>query len=129
MWCYSVNKPYEEPFDVLAFYLGDQYVDIVGQDIYSDAIEDVFYKELLSTGKPFASTEYGPKMNNGRGDFSDGDWDYMNLIRKIKEQYPKTIYWLSWHDWKNNRCSLTGNKNADKVLEDPWVITRSEINW
>ena len=42
LWCYSVNKPYEEPFDVLAFYPGDELVDIVGQDVYSDVIEDVY---------------------------------------------------------------------------------------
>jgi len=118
LWVYSASNRRDPPPDYC--YPGDSYVDIVGQDIYSDSAEVSGYENLLALGKPFCLSEFGKTIKN-----KDRPFDYLVLIEKIKHKYPDTIYWLSW----DGPYSIARNLNAEALLNDPWVITRDELDW
>lgn len=64
IWVYAPNSSQNGTgSDVIVYYPGDQYVDIVGLDAYTDDVSPnkiIGYDQLVQTGKPFAFTEYGP---------------------------------------------------------------------
>lgn len=75
-------------------YPGEDYVDIVGVDIYDDnaVIRGQAYQKLTALGKPFAFTEFGPLTR-------DGSYDNRRVLQKISADYPLTAYVLHWHSW------------------------------
>ncbi|RPI01525.1 MAG: T9SS C-terminal target domain-containing protein [Calditrichaeota bacterium] len=131
LWVFSTTSKrdasWTRPVDY--YYPGSEYVDMVGVDIYSNIISITDYKVFQDLGKPIALTEFGP------GDASSGGGDYDNTktIKAIRAKYPAITYWLQWHDWDSNGTrvhkSIVYNKNAAQLLNDPWVITRDEVDW
>jgi len=105
-------------------YPGDEYVDMVGVDVYADSplIRGSGYEKLVATGKPFALAEFGPQTK-------DGSYDNRETINGIKARYPKTVYFLYWQNWNNYKVAIVDNRNASGLLNDPWVITRDELDW
>jgi beta-mannanase len=127
IWVYStVSKGRSKSVKpVNFFYPGDKYVDIVGTNVYeSENFIIADYSEYKAFNKPLALTECGPHHNK-----MDGTFDNMKIIKAIKKKYPEIIYWTSWHDWPDHKVSMYSNLNVQELLEDPWVITRSEIDW
>lgn len=134
LWVYSVSgyastDTTRRPVDF--YYPGSDFVDIVGQDIYEAAMTDLAYEELLTLGKPFALTEFGPGIQ--AGPLTDGSYDYLSMLDLVMRRYPETIYWLSWSDWDegNQRVniSIRHNRNARPLMNHQCVITRDEIDW
>lgn len=124
LWVYATaNRDLYTPADFL--YPGGGYVDIVGIDRYADSLEfqGEGYSKLLATGKPFALTETGPHPTR------DGSWDNTNLINRIRDVYPKIAYFYYWESWTDNKVAIVDNQNASALLNDPWVITRDELDW
>ena len=127
IWVYStINKGNSEsirPIDF--FYPGDQYVDIVGTNVYStDNFEVTDYKLYQQLKKPLAITECGPHH-----DRMDGTFDNTKVIEAIKTKHPDIIYWTTWHDWPEHKVAIVSNRKARELLQHPWVITRDEIDW
>jgi mannan endo-1,4-beta-mannosidase len=129
LWVYAAaNHDHRENCPVGATYPGNDYVDIVGVDVYSNdgAIRGKGYEKMIATGKPFAFTECGPSTRNG-------SWDNRRLIESIRRNYPKTAYFYFWSSWgrpdKRKHVAIVDNSNAREFLEDPWVITREEIDF
>ncbi len=129
IWVFSVSNVGEwggpSPKSV---YPGADYVDIVGLSLYSNEVEihPRDYEELSSLGKPFAFTEFGP----GHKDNKTGEgFDNMDLIRAVRWKYPKTIYANYWHSWHGANMSIIDNGNADRLMNDPWSVDRSELSW
>ncbi len=121
IWVYSASQRQRPPADF--YYPGDDYVDIVGEDSYSATVELNGYERLTTLGKPYALTEFGPRQA------ADGSYNYTTLIHAIREKYPLVTYWLSWNNTPDKIYSLVGNQNADELLNDPWVLTREELDW
>ncbi len=126
IWVYAAadSEPYGAPTDFC--YPGDEYVDMVGLSFYMDdkmTIQGQGYSRLSALGKPFAFTEFG------LGQPCHGLWDNMRLLQVIREKYPETIYALYWPSWTGNLTSIVENKNADKLLNDPMVLNRGELDW
>ncbi|MEM7531857.1 MAG: glycosyl hydrolase [Chloroflexota bacterium] len=127
LWVYAttghVHSSWTRPVDF--YYPGDAYVDIVGQDVYNDALDGVNYEELLALGKPFALTEFGPL------DARDGSYDMLTMLNQVLARYPRTIYWLSWHDWVENgaqqHISIIRNQNANTLMNHECVTTLDEM--
>jgi mannan endo-1,4-beta-mannosidase len=115
--------------DELYYYPGDNYVDIVAVDIYRDTLDLVNYASLVATGKPLAIAEFGPHDSSP----IQGSYDYTILINQIKNKYPEFRYWMSWNHFTapggNRYYSLSRQANTDLLLNDPWVVTRDEINY
>jgi mannan endo-1,4-beta-mannosidase len=105
-----------------SYYPGQQYVDIVGADIYgAPTVPQISgYGSLTTYNKPFAITEYGPcDVNAG----CTSPVDVSPLIGSIKTNMPKTTYWMNWaQTW-----SLYYNTGTSTLFADPWVVTRDDI--
>jgi mannan endo-1,4-beta-mannosidase len=122
LWVYA---PDDGPGNVTAYYPGDSHVDIVGLDNYnynSATLDLTYYAAMTALGKPFGLTEFSPK---GPGDTPD-QGDYTVLVEGgLKERYPLITFFQCW----NREWGMAYNLNADVVLDDPWVITRDELDW
>jgi len=106
-------------------YPGDPYVDIVGINVYeSEGFHICDYDALKAIGKPIALTECGPDHNK-----MDGSFDNTLMLKAVKDHAQDILYWTTWHDWPDHYVSMTSNLNAKELLEDPWVITRDEVDW
>ena len=117
LWGYSPNKGTSRPGT--HYYTGDAYCDIVGIDHYGNEISLVAYDDLVATGKPICLSEIGPK----RG--TNGAFDYAQVIRAIKERYPRIVLFQSWSlEW-----AMVRNRNAETLLRDPWVVNRDDLDW
>lgn len=119
LWVYAPADYDDAWHGVMRVYPGDDYVDIVGIDLYNDAvdIQNQGYEKLIATGKPFALTEFGPGT-------LDGSFDNSDTIAAIKSKYPETAYVLYWHSWNWNglqHASIRDNANPSGLLDDPWV--------
>lgn len=127
LWVYSVaNTGGEEhgciPADIA--YPGDDYVDIVGLSVYGNDVQvrGLAYDQLNALGKPFAFGEFGPEG-------FDRSWDNLRLVEAIRNRYPATIYALYWGSWGSNLMTVVENKNADRLLNDPLILNRGELDW
>lgn len=127
LWVYSTvssgGSKVIRPVDF--FYPGDDYVDIVGTNVYkSEDFRIGDYAQYKEFDKPLALTECGPHHNKMNGTF-----DNTKVIKAIRKKYPKIIYWTTWHDWPNHKVSMNSNQKAQELLADPWVINRQHIAW
>jgi mannan endo-1,4-beta-mannosidase len=133
LWVYSPNATYGATNTsswnrtVDWAYPGSAYVDIVAGTSYTDnlAIDD--YRTYLSFGKPLGIAEYGPRTDGPVA--KTGSLDTTQIIARIKKDYPRIAYWVSWHQYPGEVWSIIGNKNADKLMQDPAVITRDDFRW
>jgi mannan endo-1,4-beta-mannosidase len=124
LWVYSpFNVTWDDaPAD--RYYAGDEYVDIVGMDWYSDKLGDQTearrtYDRLTALGKPFAFAEAGPDALNSPG---DGSFDNLRYLT-AKQNYPKASYFLAWQDWSGVTIAIVGNRNARQLMNSPNAIT------
>jgi mannan endo-1,4-beta-mannosidase len=127
IWVYSIavhcGADYSKSPDF--HYPGDDYVDIVGINVYeSEGYHICDIDALKALGKPLALTECGPHHSK-----MDGTFDNTLMLKAIKDHAQDIIYWTTWHDWPDHYVSMVSNRKAKELLEDPWVITRDEIDW
>ncbi|MGH2663992.1 MAG: glycosyl hydrolase [Actinomycetota bacterium] len=125
LWVYS---PSASQGNTLLRYPGPQYVDIVGLDVYSKLERDCTtftgYSELITLGKPFAFTEFGPGVG-GEENVEPYDWE--DLMGCIRSAHPETIYFMVWRG--NFGLDSDLHRGVDALLEDPWIVNRSEVAW
>lgn len=105
LWVYAPNAKLDEHTrPVTACYPGSDVVDILGYDIYTDAVgSEVWdangsYRDLVALGKPFAITEVGPGKHQ-RGAFDN--------------QIAIAMY---WHGWTERH--LPGDRYVPMALPD-----------
>ncbi len=126
LWVYSPNEHYDpkwtKPVDY--HYPGDNYVDIVAPTSYKENLSIPDYETLRKLGKPMGIAEYGkpPKM-------ADGTVDNREYIDKIRSDYPEMKYFVVWHNWTGVKMAITSNKYAKELMNDPWIVTRDEVNY
>lgn len=127
IWVYSVSVHCGQEYarEPSFYYPGDDWVDIVGTNVYeSEGYSICDYEAIKALGKPVALTECGPDHAK-----MDGTFDNTLMIEAIKSHAKDIVYWTTWHDWPDHYVSMVSNRKAKELLEDPWVITRDEINW
>lgn len=125
LWVYSASDGWDsvsyidDPFNM---YPGDDYVDIFGLEKYSGSTTDLtitgYDYVVQNSDKPLGLAEFGPSLGIS-------DYDYSILIDAIKTKYPEYIYFLAW----SGSWAMDTHRNADILLNDPWVINRDEIDW
>lgn len=107
--------------DIRAAYPGDNYVDIVGTDIYAEPFSDQsryfnLVNSLVDGKKMVALTETG------------------NLLDPTAEFKNHTLwlYFMSWYEWSDSGAALGSewNKNGEwgKVLSNPYVLNRGDFS-
>lgn len=129
LWAWSPNFAYDQwKADLMEYYPGDAYVDIVGMDKYralNEADLDLngwgTYDKLVATGKPVALLEFGPSPASAYP--NRPDWDYTQLIHTIRERYPRIVLFQAW-EW---HWQIPENPGADGLMNDPWIVDREEL--
>lgn len=118
LWVYSPNHGK----NTAAYYAGDNYVDLVGLDAYTDFVDKQHihgYDEVAELPKPFGFTEYGPHGSEK----PPGDYDYRRFIAGVEKDFPKTCFFMCWN-WK---WSLAMNNNTKELLDNPAIANRENI--
>ncbi|MBN1440682.1 MAG: hypothetical protein JW929_14850 [Anaerolineales bacterium] len=126
LWVYS---PSAEIPDIRS-YPGDEYVDIVAPTAYDDKLTVKHYAlfaEIGSPLKPFGLGEYGAKLDGPLA--AAGTLDMMELIRRIRKDYPRAAYWVSWHSYPDSHWSIISNLNFTALMNNPDVITMETMSW
>jgi mannan endo-1,4-beta-mannosidase len=130
IWVYAPNNSLNGGSDVLEYYAGSDQVDLVGLDIYLNEIDTEpqrvnGYQQLLTLGKPFGITEYGPfdPVNVDADKQAKGAFDFVRLMNSIRSNFPQTTFFQTW----SGPWSISTNNNARTFLNDPWIANRGEI--
>jgi len=118
LWAYSPAQFFGWNGDVLAYYPGNDYVDIVGIDYYGNTPDFPDFEKLKTTGKITALTEVGPTSE------SYGAWDENELLDALKG---KAAYFLQWHSWPGAKVAIIDNLNANSMMTSADAITRDEL--
>ncbi|MEM8861291.1 MAG: glycosyl hydrolase, partial [Chloroflexota bacterium] len=123
LWVYAAStytgESWKQPVDF--YYPGDDVVDIVALDVYDDAIDAAGYEQMLELGKPFALAEVGPLNQR------DGSFDNLFMLEQILNNYPESIYFLTWHGWIEDdayqHLPMAHNQNAVSLMQHECVTT------
>jgi len=126
LWVYSPNfQESAEQKSVIYYYPGDNYVDIVALDYYSDNLDQINQNQsldLLKTlNKPIGIAEIGSKS------IRDGSFDNLNYLGL--KNLEGISYFLVWHSYPKNKVSLFDNLNHQQLLSDSSIISLDEINF
>jgi len=118
LWVYSPNHGDK----TAAYYPGDEYVDLIGLDAYTDYIETNHikgYPEMARIKKPFGFTEFGPHSPSN----PPGDYDYRRFLKGVQQDFPRTVFFMSW----NAKWSLASNTNVAEFLSSPSIVNREDL--
>jgi mannan endo-1,4-beta-mannosidase len=110
-------------------YPGDDYVDIIAGTSYTDELNIDDYSTYITMGKPLGIAEYGPDLGSTGKFAANGTLDSRQILSRIKNDYPRIAYWVSWHQYPGQFWSIIGNKNYAELMNDPGVITRDDFPW
>lgn len=133
IWVYSPNASFGEGNNsawnrtVDWAYPGDAYVDIVAGTNYADNLIVGDYKKYVSMNKPLGMAELGPTIGGPAA--KNGSWDTSQIIAKLRSEYPRIAFWVSWHSYPGESWSLIANKNYGILMNDPDVINRDDFHW
>jgi len=141
IWVYTpYNIDAEDRLPYNTYYPGNEYVDIVGVDVYDDVtyegdqvkdpLEIHFYESLkaIAPSKPLICGELGPNEIK-----AGSNWNH--FLDQLQTKYPEIVSALAWNDWFDDEAegdnkwtykSIVKNKHAG-VLKHPYVITREEL--
>jgi len=118
------------------YWPGNGYVDIGGinlsrfhcrpdrTDYYADE-----YAQIMSTDRPFAWAEGFNFDTNACPNFT-----YDLVLEGIKKYWPNTTYFMAYNSYSTDGQYRDFSmhhpyKHAERLLNDPWIISRDEINW
>jgi mannan endo-1,4-beta-mannosidase len=120
IWVYSPNSYSSWAAPVTAYYPGSDYVDIVGEDVYSAVGGLPDFTRLSSFGKPIVLTECGPNSANY------GKYDEFAMVTNI---VGKTCYFLQWHSWTGAAVAIKDNPKASEMMNSEKVISLDEVDF
>ncbi len=110
LWVYNTNefKKGVDPHET--YYPGDEYVDILATDVYSEGFNQVNYEQMveLAGDKPIALGEVGVPPT----------------VDKLKEQ-PGWTWFMKWGDPGGGR----GGVNEREIFASDLVLTHDELPW
>jgi mannan endo-1,4-beta-mannosidase len=118
LWVYGPNHG----TNTAQYYAGDRYVDMVGLDAYTDAVDRQHikgYEAVAALPKPFGFTEYGPHGPQN----PPGNYDYRRFLEGVLRDFPRTTFFMSW----NAKWSLATNENTTELLNHPAVLNREDL--
>jgi mannan endo-1,4-beta-mannosidase len=118
LWVYGPNQGNNAD----DFYPGDDFVDLVGLDAYTDNIDPGSikgYERVSAHPKAFGFSEYGPHA----ADNPPGDYDYRRFLAGVQHNFPRTVFFMSW----NAKWSLASNHEVKSFLEQPWIVNLADL--
>ena len=128
LWVYGPNYQYNNDLKPTNYYYpGDEWVDIVGLDIYANTLDDIDVNEsltsLLTYDKPLCIAEIGTAVNERLKENETDNLRYLDL-----NEYPVS-YFLVWNSWPTHYGSIRDSKNADELLNHDLIITQDEVSF
>ncbi|HYH02219.1 MAG TPA: glycosyl hydrolase [Bacillota bacterium] len=123
LWVFSPN--YGQSFSSFP-YPGKDYVDIIGGTQYSDQLIAEGYNDYLAYRKPVGMAEYGPA--DWETTVPEGALDNRLYIKRLKQNYPRVAYWVTWHSWPGVKMAIVDNQYAKELMNDPYMINRGMIS-
>lgn len=131
-----VFEPSAQQTSALRYYPGDNLVDMIGISIFVDHNEALsknklpMYPQLLQLGKPIALSQWGPRRGEDQtGKNDQPPADNLKLLNAIKTSFPEICWWMNWSQAYAIASDENSNLNAKKLLDDPWVVNRDDIQW
>jgi mannan endo-1,4-beta-mannosidase len=128
VWLFESGQP---DVPTLSNYPGDAYVDMIGQDVYTDypgdaAVVDA-YRTMLSTGKLVCMAEFGPRGPNG----GDLGFNETELVSALRGRMPRTVLFVQWWDLNAGRTGwgMASTRDAAAALNDPWILDRDHLGF
>lgn len=118
LWSYGPNHR----DNTADYYPGNEYVDLIGFDVYTDHIDPKHikgYEALARMQKPFGFGEFGPHGAQK----PPGDYDYRRFIEGVVKHFPRATYFMSW----NAKWSLASNRHVREMLAHPWIVNRDDV--
>lgn len=118
IWIYSPNMGASAP----RYYPGDNYVDLVGLDAYTDYVDSAHIKGfdgLLKIDKPAGFAEYGPHGSSN----PTGNFDYTLFSHGLAASFPQAVFFMAW----NEKWSPARNLRVREFYNDPSVVTRADL--
>ena len=118
LWVYGPNHGNR----TAAYYAGDDYVDVVGLDAYTDFVDREHikgYEEIAKLPKPFGFSEFGPHGSAN----PPADFDYRKFLEGVRKNFPRAVYFHCW----NAGWSLARNPHAKELLTDPWCVNLADL--
>jgi mannan endo-1,4-beta-mannosidase len=118
LWAYGPNHR----ANTGDYYPGNEYVDLVGFDAYTDHVDPEHikgYEALAQLPKPFGFGEFGPHGAQN----PPGDYDYRRFIDGVVKHFPRSTYFMSW----NAKWSLASNQHVKELLDHPWIVNREDL--
>ena len=111
IWVYNTNEMKDGVLPHSACYPGDDVVDILATDVYSEGFDDLNYQEMLKLAgsKPIALGEVGTPPS----------------LDKVKEQ-PRWTWFMVWGDMVSFRRN---GQETMEMLKSENVLTHKELPW
>ncbi len=139
IWVYGPNVGVDNNCtrNVMYYYPGDDVVDMVGLDWYTQGTREIYcegrpYELMMATGKPCAITEFGPGgVLHFRNDLEAQEKafnsvDALELLKSLTaEEGMKCAYVLTWHKGYGAFYSIGRSREA---LADPFFCTLDKMN-
>jgi hypothetical protein len=101
----------------------------MGHNLYNDTWELPFDSEGIYRDYP--KVYAFPQAGSGK--IRDGSWDNLTFLRTLRSRYGRCSFFAAWNDFDTQGGkvhvvrSIVGNRNADKLMNDPWIITRARL--
>lgn len=139
LYWYSPSQYTNASNNQTTHYPGNQYVDIVGFDLYPNpslwtdtatqltSADFVNYSGLLavSGNKPFMLGEYGPRHASNEDGNSTRRADYGRYLPGIKSFAPRACGMTAWNVGWSLRTNW--NDGVTTFLNDPWTVNRPDL--
>lgn len=131
IWVYAPNNhgTWSGVCDVMYYYPGDEYVDMVGLDWYTSNKQETIvprhpYDKMMNIGMPVALTEFGPGQALRMPTFEEQEkcfnaLDMVELMKDIMKRGLKIAYVLTWGGGFGALYSIG---KAEEALADPFCI-------
>ena len=110
---------------VMEAYPGDEYVDLVGMDVYAPSLAPYVagYQQLIDTGKPFILSEFGG-CYFGCPEEDTRKYDCRKLLDEIEQYWPLTRAFMFW----SGEYSPPENRHAREMMHDGRVLDRADVS-
>ena len=139
IWVYESDSSSHDRIPVDYYYPGDDVVDVVGHNLYSDTWELPFDSNELFRRYPKV---YAFPQAGSRNGLRDGTWDNLTYVRAISSFYPRASFFAAWNTFTampkpgvkaeplangkgRIRASIVDNPHARELMQDhPLIVTR-----
>lgn len=116
LWIYSTTT-----YETMYCYPGDDYVDLVGMDIYpsGEGVADAYgreYAHLATSGKPIGFSEIGP------GGAYNSEF-FLNDMKEMLSRGMNISYFCSWANYH----SVIGMGRGEILMNDPMIYSRDDM--